>query len=150
VPESVHDVRAGIEALAGMGVARVALVGHSLGGAVVVEAACDPRVATVIAIATQTAEADVIRAIAPRALLLLHGTADGVLPWHASRLVYERALRPKRLRLLFGAGHTLDEAADDVHDIVRGWLAEHLPGPLRRRRASDVTADAGRWADRLR
>lgn len=104
--ESVADVAAGIDELARRGVARVALVGHSFGGAVVIAAgAASPPVVAVAALATQSYGTEAAGRLSPRSLLLVHGTADRVLPSACSVHVYDRAGQPKELRLVRGAGH---------------------------------------------
>jgi dienelactone hydrolase len=125
---SVADVLAGVDLLARLGVERVALLGHSFGGAVVIAAAARTSLAgTVIALATQSYGAAAAAELGPRcSILLLHGTGDRVLPDVCSRHVYSIAREPKELRLLPGVGHTMVEAADDVHDIVTGWLRAKL------------------------
>ncbi|MDP2228554.1 MAG: alpha/beta fold hydrolase [Moraxellaceae bacterium] len=44
--------------------------------------------------------------IAPAPLLLIHGTADEVIPAHHSERLFERAAEPRLIWLLEGAGHT--------------------------------------------
>ena len=126
--EATYDALVGIAYLQSQGVERVGLCGHSFGGAVVIRAAVlSEVVATVVTLATQAHGADVAARLAPRCpLLLLHGTADKVLPDGCSTFVHGVAGEPKRLVLLPGAGHVLDEAADQVEKEVRAWIAEHL------------------------
>lgn len=128
--EAIHDVRAGVRFLLDEGIARVGLVGHSLGGAVVISAAArTPEVATVVTLATQAYGTDDVDDLSPRPLLLLHGAADEVLPSACSTMTWRRAGEPKELRILEGAGHVLDEVADEVHAAVRSWLERHLAAP---------------------
>ena len=47
-----------------------------------------------------------VGALAPTPLLLLHGSADPVIPYSHSERLFERAGEPKRLVLVEGAGHT--------------------------------------------
>lgn len=49
---------------------------------------------------------DVVNKIAPRPLLLMHGTADRVIPAFQSEALYERAGEPKELWLVEGADHS--------------------------------------------
>ncbi len=68
-----------------------------------------------------------ISGIAPRPLLLLHGSRDEVVDVsHAYRL-YERASEPKKLVIIDGAGHRLrrDERALMV---IINWLKAHCGG----------------------
>ena len=80
--ECVLDVLAGISFLDADGVTSVAVVGHSFGGAVVIQAAAlPPAVRTCVALSTQTYGADPAAELGPRcSLLLAHGLADEVLP----------------------------------------------------------------------
>ncbi len=128
--ESVLDVLAGIGYLAGEGIERLALIGHSFGGAVVLQAGtATDAVRSVITLATQTYGAEVVDEL-PRecALLLIHGKDDTTLPPACSELIYTLAHEPKRLVILEHAGHSLDEAAETVYREVRGELLERLKG----------------------
>jgi pimeloyl-ACP methyl ester carboxylesterase len=124
---SVHDVLAGVQVLAERGKSAIGLVGHSFGGAAVIGAATRaPQVTTVVTLATQAYGTDAVDTLAPRPLLLIHGLADEVLPPGCSRLTFRRAKDPKELRLLEGAGHVLDEAAEEVFGTVAEWLRTKL------------------------
>jgi pimeloyl-ACP methyl ester carboxylesterase len=125
--EAAHDLLAGVEALAKMGIGHVGLVGHSFGGAVaVIAGAASPAAVTVVTLSTQTYGTDQVGELAPRPLLVLHGTADTVLPHTSSISVFRRAEDPKELGLFEGAGHVLDEAFEEVFERVHGWFVEHL------------------------
>jgi alpha-beta hydrolase superfamily lysophospholipase len=56
----------------------------------------------------------------------VHGIEDELLPADCSAQVFDRTGEPKELRLIPGARHRLDEAADEVFRIVHGFLAQHL------------------------
>jgi dienelactone hydrolase len=131
--ESVIDVLAGILFLQGEGIEAVALIGHSFGGAVVIRAAAHaPAVRTVVTLATQSYGTDPVDRLGPRcSILLIHGAADQVLPVACSENAYRRAGEPKRLLVLPGANHGLDEAADDVGRVVREWVSDQLRAPAR-------------------
>jgi predicted dienelactone hydrolase len=91
---------------------RIGVAGHSLGAVTTLGVAwnkcCqDPRIDAAIAISG-------IRAPFPDGayftgervpLLLIHGTADGTVPYAGSRAAYEAAAPPKYLLTLHGAGH---------------------------------------------
>lgn len=125
--ECTLDTLLGLEFLARQGIERVALVGHSFGGAVVINAgALSERVRAVVPMSTQTYGTGLAFQLAPRAMLLIHGTADEVLADDCSRNVFARAGEPKQLVLLPGAGHGLDEAREEVLDLLTGWLTERL------------------------
>ncbi len=123
--EAHHDVVAGVDDLTAAGVGRVALVGHSFGGAAVIAAAVDrPAVVAVCALSTQSYGTEAATRLGGRALLLVHGTEDRVLPPACSKAVFARAGKSRRLELLEGAGHTLAEASEDVHALVGSWLRD--------------------------
>jgi pimeloyl-ACP methyl ester carboxylesterase len=125
--EAVLDAGAGVRFLAERGCERVALVGHSFGGAVVIRAgAALPEVAAVVTLATQSYGTDRVRDLAGRPVLLVHGVDDEILPADCSVQVFGRSGEPKELRLIPGAAHRLDEAADEVYRIVHAFLSRHL------------------------
>jgi hypothetical protein len=43
--------------------------------------------------------------------------------------VYDSAAEPKELLLCHGAGHVLDEVADEIHDRICTWLVDNLSSP---------------------
>ena len=79
--ECLVDAMAALTFLGGIGHNRVALIGHSFGGAVAINAGtASPLASTVIAVSSQLAGAHVAGNLAPKPLLLIHGTADEILP----------------------------------------------------------------------
>jgi dienelactone hydrolase len=126
--EAVYDVSAGIAWLESRRITRLGFVGHSFGGAVVIEAAATtPFARAVVTLATQSYGTDGIGSLnANCAILLIHGTRDAVLPTTSSEYVYARAHEPKRLRIIRGAGHGLGEAAAEVEELVYEWLRQYL------------------------
>ncbi len=110
------------------GMDTLALVGHSFGGSVVIQAAAlDDHVRTVVALATQSYGTAPVEQLGPRcSVLLLHGTADGTVPPSDSEHVYRLAREPKQLILCEGAGHGLDETAEEVHQVVHDWIVDQL------------------------
>ena len=125
--ECVLDAMAGLSFLKGIGYARAALIGHSFGGGVAISAATfNPMAVAVIAISSQLDGAQNVAQLAPRPLLLIHGTADIVLPDESSKLIFERAREPKTLKLYPGADHGLSQAGEEVYQLVSQWLSEKV------------------------
>lgn len=126
--DAVFDVKAGIDYLQGEERDRIALVGHSLGGAVVIQAgAGNPDVRTIVTLAAMSYGTELVRELMPdTSLLLLHGGADTVLPASCSRVIHDRATVYKRIVVLPNAGHILDESAEDVFRTIRKWLVDEL------------------------
>lgn len=123
--ECLLDAMAALTFLRGVGYQSAAIVGHSFGGAVAINAGTlSPLVTTVIALSSQLGGAHVVGALAPKPLLLIHGTADTILSHESSRQLYDRARDPRTLTLLPGVGHGLKEAADEVFAMVQDWLIE--------------------------
>ena len=121
--ECVLDVLGGLSLLKGLGAKRVALVGHSFGAAVVVKAGeLSELAAGVAALSPQLYGTRTVQRLAPRPLLLVHGTADAILDCAASQDIYDRALEPKRLVLYEGAAHGLMSCADELFELLRDWL----------------------------
>jgi fermentation-respiration switch protein FrsA (DUF1100 family) len=65
--------------------------------------------------------------IAPRPLLLLHGSADNVVPPEHSRRLYARAGQPKNLVIMEGDGHRLRRSQPALR-VVFAWLRQRLLG----------------------
>ncbi len=125
--ECLVDAMAALTFLGGIGHERVALIGHSFGGAVAINAGTlSPLVTTVIALSSQLAGAHVAGELAPKPLLLIHGDADTILPHASSQALYDRAGEPKTMKILPGVGHRLSEAADQVFDLVVDWLRHKI------------------------
>jgi uncharacterized protein len=124
--ECVLDAMAALSFLHGTGYCRAALVGHSFGGAVAINAGTlTPMVSTVVTISSQLAGAHVVGELAPKPLLLIHGTADTILSHESSQALYERAGEPRTLKLMPGADHRFSAHGDELLETVRGWLLEN-------------------------
>ena len=125
--ESVLDVFCGLEFLKGRGNSRVALGGHSFGGAVVIGAgAASDQVAAVVSLSPQTYGAKGAPYVSPRPLLLVHGMEDTRLPATCAKQIHQWALEPKELVLYAGAEHGLRECTDELHDLLRRWIPDKL------------------------
>src|SRR3954465_3304841 len=104
--DCVQDVLLGLDWLGSEGRRRVVLVGHSFGGAVVITAgAATEVVIAVAALSSQTRGTEAVAALAPRPLLVAHGTADEVLPDSCAKDIHRRAHEPKDLILYSGCRH---------------------------------------------
>lgn len=128
IGECVYDVLAGIKFLQSEVISSIALIGHSLGGAVVIQAAADSgSVDTVVTLATQSYGADDVSNFGENtSILLIHGNDDSVLPTSCSRAIFGIAHEPKKRIILAGNGHCLDESADQVKEIVYNWILDKL------------------------
>ncbi|MGH7933602.1 MAG: alpha/beta hydrolase [Candidatus Binataceae bacterium] len=125
--ECLLDALAALTFLKGVGHQRAALIGHSFGGAIAISAGTlSPIASTVIAISSQLAGAHTVADLKPKPLLLIHGTADTILPDESSKMLYERAGEPKTLKLFPGADHRLGQVADELFALVQDWLMTKL------------------------
>jgi pimeloyl-ACP methyl ester carboxylesterase len=130
--DCILDTLAGVEFLVREGATEVAIVGHSFGGAVVISAAAvSPHVKAVVPMSSQTYGTELTPNVAPRPMLLIHGTADTVLSANCSRQIYAAAKEPKEIKLYPGAGHGLDEVRQEVLDLLVSWIPQKLAGARR-------------------
>ena len=121
----VLDALAGVHVLEQMGFTRVVLVGHSFGGAVVISAgAASPSCVGVAALSSQTAGTGAVDKLAPKPLLLMHGTADEILPASCSQDIFRRAREPKKIFLYPGCKHGLDDCGEEVDRDLLEWLRD--------------------------
>jgi dienelactone hydrolase len=112
--ECVLDVLVGLAYLEMLGKSRIVLVGHSFGGAVVINAGITSEaVIALAALSSQTAGTDKVAKLRPKPLLLVHGEADEVLPASCSHDIHARAGDPKELILYPAAG--------------TGWINAEMP-----------------------
>src|SRR5262249_10882412 len=99
--ECVLDTLAAVAYLQHEGIAKIALIGHSFGAAVAIQAAAATKEArTVIGIAAQSYGAAPVTLLGANcSTLLLHGKADRVLPHSCSEYIFNLAHNPKQLIL---------------------------------------------------
>jgi hypothetical protein len=101
--ESGLDVIEGIHFLEQQGIESIGLLGHSFGGAVVIQAttaaaSSSDTVRTVVTLSTQSYGAEsVSRMKQGNSILLIHGTDDKVPPPYCSSYVYNLANDPKEI-----------------------------------------------------
>lgn len=129
--ESTLDVLTGAAYLESLGLRRLGMVGHSFGGAVVIQAAAQQEaVRTVVALASQSSGAEAAGDLgAGRSLLLLHGLEDRILPPWAAHQINSLSTAKTRLITYPQADHNLDEVAPEVATEVMRWLMTHLAEP---------------------
>jgi len=125
--DCVLDVLVGLAYLETLGKSRIVLVGHSFGGAVVINAgAISAAVVAVAALISQTAGMGGVDWLSPKPVLFIHGEADEVLPADCSRDLYARAGEPKALILYSGCRHGLDQCREALDEDLTGWINQVL------------------------
>jgi pimeloyl-ACP methyl ester carboxylesterase len=125
--ESVIDVILGLEFLKEDIVRVFGLIGHSFGGAVVVQAAFnDKSVKTVVTLSTQSFGINPISSLTEgTSVLLIHGAADETLPSSSSEYAYNLAHEPKKIKIYENAGHSLKEVSDEVFTEMKSWIIDN-------------------------
>jgi len=126
--ECVLDSLAGLADLQQIGVSRAACIGYSFGGAVAIQtAAASPAVQTVVTLATQSYGTNPIRYLPSNcSTLLIHGTADTVVPLSCSQYVYDLAHEPRQIMPCEGADHSLDFVAATLYRVITEWLQKNF------------------------
>jgi len=75
----------------------------------------------------QVTPLDHVAGIAPRPLLLIHGSYDETVPVDHAHSLYEKAGNPRKLVVIDGAGHRL-RRDDKAVSVVLGWLKSPQSG----------------------
>ncbi|RPJ51465.1 MAG: alpha/beta hydrolase [Chloroflexi bacterium] len=123
----VLDTLIGAAYLQKLGYRRLVLVGHSFGGAVVITAGAQlSGVVGIVCLASQNAGTELAHELSPRAILLLHGEADGVLNAYCSQDIYMRSREPRQLILYPGCGHGFDECRNEADRDILRWIREQV------------------------
>ena len=68
-----------------------------------------------------------VAGIAPRPLLLVHGSQDELVPVSHAHRLYEKARKPKKLSIIDGAGHRL-RREDMAVSAILDWLKSLCQG----------------------
>ena len=124
---SLLDVAATVDWSMREGGRRFALVGHSFGGAVAVQAGAmlSDHCAAVVTLSTQSAGCQIANQLGDIPLLLLHGDRDEVLTPDNSAMVRMMAGYGD-FRIIEGAGHGLETARDELLDLLDEWISERF------------------------
>ncbi len=122
----VNDTKAGMAYLRDMyGLDRFVLVGWSFGGSVVFSAASeDERVVGCAAVASPSVGAEGIRKLAPRPVLLLHGSGDNTSSVGCSqRLWHMYGDGDRMLQVFEGDNHSLSKNAEEAEEMLCEFVA---------------------------
>ncbi|KAK5144186.1 hypothetical protein LTR04_001653 [Oleoguttula sp. CCFEE 6159] len=124
----VRDVQAALQHLSvTYSVSRFVLIGWSFGGApVFTVAGDDARVVGCATVASQTAETEGVRKLAPRPLLLLHGTGDKTLAPRCSERLFEAYgdRGDRRIQLFEGDNHALTGNAARAEEMLFDFVVQ--------------------------
>ncbi len=66
--------------------------------------------------------------IAPRPLLVVHGSNDNVVPPEEASIIYSAALNPKELIMVKGADHQFSSHYSEIWEIFLDWLKKTVTG----------------------
>lgn len=64
--------------------------------------------------------------ISPRPIMVVHGTADDMVPPQEARLIYSSAGEPRELQYIEGADHQFSSHHRTTWDITLKWLEKHF------------------------
>jgi alpha/beta superfamily hydrolase len=125
--ECTLDALASVWHLSNLGYVRMAIVGHSFGGAVAISTArYSTHIRGVAALSSQSHGAEDVVILPPRPLLIIHGDRDIIIPPATAHKIYDWAWEPKRLEMFPGAEHGLRECRDEIRDLLVEWLPTAL------------------------
>ena len=126
---SLLDVAASVDWSMREGGRRFAMIGHSFGGAVAIQAGAMlvGHCAAVVTLSTQSAGCQVANQLDGTPLLLLHGDRDDVLSPDNSAMVRMMAGYGD-FRIIEGAGHGLESARDELISLLDEWLDDRFAG----------------------
>lgn len=65
--------------------------------------------------------------IAPRPLLVIHGSNDAVVPLENAHAIYKAAGEPKEIQIIPGADHQFTGRHQEVWEVLFRWLKENFP-----------------------
>ena len=126
----------------------VVLLGHSMGGRTAIRVAGHPSVIGVVGLAPWLPEGEPIVQLADRALSIIHGTSDVVIPIELSRAFASKlGGGPTEVELiaLRGTGHTMLRRARRWHGLASGAVDRMLThGTRSGQRAGVVTSGVDR------
>jgi len=121
-----RDVVAAMNLLeAQYGLSRFVLIGWSFGGAPVFGVGgMDQRVIGCAAVASQTAETEGVRLLAPRPVLLLHGTGDRTLSYSCSERLFDMYGHSgdRQLKLFEGDDHALTRNSIEAETLLSEFV----------------------------
>lgn len=148
----VADVLAAMKYLeTGYNVSRFVLVGWSFGGAPVFTlGGSDERVVGCATVASQTADTEGIATLAPKPVLLMHGTGDRTLRYSCSQQLFDDygPGGERELKLFEGDDHALTrnarEAEERLCDLIMRCAGAEIGGEERKVVQSELLGDGDR------
>lgn len=148
----VADVQAAMKYLeTGYGLSRFVLVGWSFGGAPVYTlGGSEERVIGCATVASQTAETDGIGRLAPKPVLLMHGTGDRTLRYSCSQRLYDEygTKGERELKLFDGDDHALTrnarEAETRLCEFVSKCAGVEIGGAEKQMMGQELIGDGDR------
>lgn len=121
-----------LAALRRQGVERMALIGWHSGAALAIAAGgASEAITGVAALAPNDEVVELVAEIAPRRLLLMHGSADNVASAAISRMLFVRAGEPKELVVYPDERHDFSVFHDEALDKLTSWTRSLLRSPFK-------------------